>query len=266
MPNPTRISLVVSTSFALCVAFAAGCSSDSHPERPENTAIVVPDYPPTMTGRDNFANGKLLVEVSLGMPTNFHAGKEGKAGGGGGNHGGGGGGHHGGGHHGGGGMGSGGYPGVDGSGESDSGGSSDEDTPRPVVMGSTLPPAQLKLHLENTSATEALSCEVMDFNSNLGNDDLPLGRGWRRHSRHRGPSNSRPSGDKGDYTAPHPGTGKISGAGAGADTGEVSSDCPPKQSGFRIPLMPPESTDHSSSNRRTRIAKPTTMALLVACS
>ncbi|MEO6992634.1 MAG: hypothetical protein ABI273_03295, partial [Lacunisphaera sp.] len=83
------------------------------------------------------------------------------------------GGHHGGGRHGGGmggggGMGSeGGYPGVDGSGES--GHQGDDDAPRPVVTGSTLPPAQLKLHLKNTSATEAVSCEVEDFNSALGN-------------------------------------------------------------------------------------------------
>ena len=169
MPNPIRIRLAVATSFALCLVFAAGCSSDSHPERPENAAIVVPDYPPTMTGSEAFANGKIVVEVSLGMPTNFHAGKDGGQGGSGGHHGSGGGGHHGGGRHGGGGMGNGGYPGVEGSGENDSGGSSDEDTPRPVVVGSTLPPAQLKLHLKNTSATEAVSCEVTDFNSNLGN-------------------------------------------------------------------------------------------------
>lgn len=37
------------------------------------------------------------------------------------------------------------------------------------MRGSTLPPAQLKLHLKNNSATDAVSCEVADFNSALGN-------------------------------------------------------------------------------------------------
>lgn len=168
MPNPIRLSLVVSSSFALCLAFVAGCSSDSHPDRPENAAIVVPDYPPAMTGTENFADGKIAVEVTLGLPNHFHPGKEGEHGGssGGGHHGGG---HRGGGRHGGGGMGGeGGYPGIEGSGESGHEGGDDE-APRPVVRGSTLPPAQLKLHLKNNSATDAVSCEVADFNSALGN-------------------------------------------------------------------------------------------------
>jgi hypothetical protein len=167
MPNPIRLSLVVSSSFAVCLAFVAGCSSDSHSDRPENAAIVVPDYPPAMSGAENFADGKIAVEVTLGLPNHFHPGKDGGHGGstgGGGHHGG----HRGGGRHGGG-MGSeGGYPGVEGSGESAHEGG-DDDAPRPVVRGSTLPPAQLKLHLQNNSATEAVSCEVEDFNSTLGN-------------------------------------------------------------------------------------------------
>ena len=36
-------------------------------------------------------------------------------------------------------------------------------------MGSNLPAAQLKLYLQNTSTTEAVACEVVDFNSALGN-------------------------------------------------------------------------------------------------
>ena len=65
-------------------------------------------------------------------------------------------------------MGGGGYPGLEGSGEG-SGGNSGDNSPRPVVTGSTLPPAQLKLHLRNMSATDAVTCEVVDFNSSLGN-------------------------------------------------------------------------------------------------
>ncbi len=169
MAIPLRLGLVVSSSFAMCLAFVAGCSSDSHPGRPENAAIVVPDYPPAMTGTENFADGKIAVEVTLGLPTHFHPGKdgehEGSNGGAGGQHSGG---HRGGGRHGGGMGGEGGYPGVEGSGESGHQGG-DDDAPRPIVTGSTLPPAQLKLHLKNTSATEAVSCEVEDFNSALGN-------------------------------------------------------------------------------------------------
>ena len=45
----------------------------------------------------------------------------------------------------------------------------DDDHPRAAVMGSTLPPAQLKLHLRNTSASDAVACEVVDFSSTLGN-------------------------------------------------------------------------------------------------
>lgn len=167
MPNPIRLSTVVSASFAVCLALVTGCSTDSHPDRPENAAIVVPDYPPAMKGTENFADGKIAVEVTLGLPNHFQPGKDGEHGGstGGGHRGG----HHGGGRHGGGGMGGeGGYPGVEGSGESTHEGG-DDDAPRPVVRGSTLPPAQLKLNLKNTSATEAVSCEVEDFNSTLGN-------------------------------------------------------------------------------------------------
>ncbi len=167
MPNPIRLSLVVSTSFAVCLAFVAGCNSDSYSDRPDNAAIVVPDYPPAMTGTENFADGKIAVEVTLGLPTHFHPGKDGEHGGssGGGQHSGS---HRGGGRHSGGVGSEGGYPGVEGSGESGREIGSD-DAPRPVVTGSTLPPAQLKLHLKNNSATDAVSCEVEDFNSTLGN-------------------------------------------------------------------------------------------------
>jgi hypothetical protein len=120
----------------------------------------MPDYPTAMTGNDNFVGGKVAVEITLGMPTNFHPGKDGgrkgDSGGGGGGHRKGGGGHRGGG--------MGGY-----GGEGPSGGESEDGTPRPQIVGSTLPPAQLKLHLKNTTTGESVSCEVVDFSSSLGN-------------------------------------------------------------------------------------------------
>lgn len=48
-------------------------------------------------------------------------------------------------------------------------GESDDDTPRPRMVGSTLPPAQLKIHFKNTTSGESISCEVADFSSSLGN-------------------------------------------------------------------------------------------------
>ena len=41
-------------------------------------------------------------------------------------------------------------------------------TPRSGGMGSSQPPVQLKLHFQNTSTTDAISCEVLDFKSVLG--------------------------------------------------------------------------------------------------
>jgi len=155
MLSPARLHLSLLVSFALWLGFAAGCSSDSRPER--DGPLTVPDYPTAMTGTENFIDGKVVVEVTLGMPTDFRPGKGGGAKG----PGGGSGGHHRGGGHRGGGMG--GY-----GGEPPSGGDSEDGAPPPRVVGSTLPPAQLKLHLKNTTG-ETISCEVVDFSSSLGN-------------------------------------------------------------------------------------------------
>jgi hypothetical protein len=142
----------------------SSCSSnsDSPSDRPDPT-LAVRDYPPVMAGDENFADGKIAVQITLAMPSAFrgddksgsHSGGSGQ-----GRHGGGGGG---GGHHrgGGGGMGGGGPP-------PEGASASGDDTARPAQLGSTLPPAQLKLHLKNTSGTESIACEVIDFNSSLG--------------------------------------------------------------------------------------------------
>jgi hypothetical protein len=161
MLSPARLRNTLLLPFAVWLGFATGCSSDSHPDH--EGPINIPDYPTAMTGSENFLDGKVAVEVTLGMPTDFHPGKGDSRSGG---SGGAGGGHRhggGGGHRGGGGMG--GY----GAGDQAPAGDSDDDTPRPRVVGSTLPPAQLKIHLKNTTNGETISCEVADFSSSLGN-------------------------------------------------------------------------------------------------
>ena len=161
MPHPFLLRLPASISIGLCLALVAGCSSDT--ERPAKMPAVIPEYPTVMSGTGNFADGKVVVEVTLGLPTDFRPGKEGGKSGGSGADGGSHSGHHGGGRHSGGTGGSG-YPGG-----SDGAGASGDDSSRPALMGSTLPPAQLKLHLRNTSSADAVACEVVDFNSSLGN-------------------------------------------------------------------------------------------------
>ena len=163
MPSPALSRPVLFASFALWLGLSTGCSSDSGPER--EATVSIPDYPIAMTGSEIFVGGKIAVEITLGMPTNFHPGKDGarkgdSSGGGGGHHRGSGGGHRGGG--------MGGYGGQMG-GEPSAGGESEDGTPRPRLVGSTLPPAQLKLHLKNTTTGESVSCEVVDFSSSLGN-------------------------------------------------------------------------------------------------
>jgi len=154
MLSSARLCSCLLVLFTLCLGITAGCSSDSRPER--EGPVSVPDYPTAMSGTENFADGKIAVEVTLGMPTDFHPGKGGGARG----SGSGGGGHRrGGGHRGGGGYG----------GETAGGNESEDGTPRPRMLGSTLPPAQLKIHLKNTTGGETLSCEVTDFSSSLGN-------------------------------------------------------------------------------------------------
>ena len=118
-----------------------------------------------MSGTENFGDGKIALEVTLGMPGDFRPGKDGSKRGGGGSHSG---------RRGHGmraGMTAGGayQGGTDGMGDGPRDAAGDDDRPRANVMGSTLPPAQLKLHLRNTSATDAIACEIVDFSSSLGN-------------------------------------------------------------------------------------------------
>jgi hypothetical protein len=126
---------------------------------------IVPDYPTVMSGTENFSDGKIAVEVTLGMPGDFKPGKDGSK-------------REGGSHSGRRGHGmragmtaGGAYQGgTDGMGDGPRDASAgDDDRPRATVMGSTLPPAQLKLHLRNTSTSDAVACEVVDFSSTLGN-------------------------------------------------------------------------------------------------
>jgi hypothetical protein len=140
---------------AALLSLAAGCSSPRENDRPPPLAAMT-DLPPVMAGTDNFAGGKILVKVTLAMPGNFHAGKDGDQPGGSG-------GPSGSGHHGGGG----GRHRDQGGADLPPGSNTADDGPH--LMGSNLPPAQLKLFLQNTSATEEVKCEVTDFNSYLGN-------------------------------------------------------------------------------------------------
>jgi len=171
MPIALRPRRLAALPLSLLLAFAAGCSSES--DQPEVPLHAMPEFPPSLAGTENFADGQLAVQVTLGLPTG-HSGKadkEGKAdsGAGGGTHAG----RHGGGHgRGGMGGGEGQSSGMEGSGSPDSsvrsegGESSGARGPQP--MASNQPPAQLKLHFQNTSATDAISCEVLDFKSALG--------------------------------------------------------------------------------------------------
>jgi len=165
------VRLVSSVFLASILALAAGCGSDPRPEEPAGTTAAAPDFPPAMAGSESFDEGRIVVQVTLGLPTHFRPVEDGKPHRDGDTSGS----HHGGGHRSGGGMGGGfaggAYPGgMQGGGEgppSDS--PSNGNLARTNLTGSNLPPAQLKLHLQNTSATDAVSCEVVDFSSSLGN-------------------------------------------------------------------------------------------------
>lgn len=146
-------------SLGTWLALTVGCSSDSRPQRPPCPPAVITDYPPVMAGTENFAEGKILVEVTLAMPSTFRPGsgdsKRGDSASRPGRHG----------------------RGRHGSGMSPDGPLGEDDAPdreegeRPqaTIRGSTLPAAQLKIRLKNTAAADPVAVEVTDFNSSLGN-------------------------------------------------------------------------------------------------
>ena len=159
LPETNLFRLPFFISLGLWLALGAGCSSEPRPERSGGPAGPTADYPTVMSGIEGFSDGKIVVEVTLGLPTDFRPGKDGSRRGGGSHSG----------QHGGrrsGGMSAGGYSGSDANGNSNG---SDDDGPRSNVTGSTLPPAQLKIHLRNASTTDSVACEIVDFNSSLGN-------------------------------------------------------------------------------------------------
>lgn len=171
MPIPARLRFFMLIPLGVCLALITGCSSEPQSERTDGPPESVPDYPVAMTGQETFSDGVIVATVTLGMPTRFKSGSD-EGGRGGKSHSG----HRGGGRRGGGGgmsggMGGGGYGGGMQSGDEGPGpeSASGDEAPPPRVAGSHLPPAQLKLHLKNTSASETVSCEVVDFNSSLGN-------------------------------------------------------------------------------------------------
>jgi len=168
---PLRLLSVLFPS-GLLLAFA-GCSSDS--DRPDMPLRAIPDYPTTMAGSESFADGRLTAQVTFGQSTGRGSRPEnggsdnpgsphsdGGSGGGGHHHGGGGMGGMGGGGMGGG-MGGGSRPEGMGGDNSPSGNAAPR---RGGLAGG--PGIQIKLHLTNTSATDAISCEVLDFKSSLG--------------------------------------------------------------------------------------------------
>ena len=148
MPTPVRPHVcLLLASASLVFALVTGCSSEADRPAPPLAADV--ELTPIMAGTETFADGHILVKVTLAMPSNYHAGKEGSGPGGPGA----------------------GHQKIHHRGEqagADTPAAPSEDNAPPRVVGSTLPPAQLKLYLQNSSA-DAVKCEVTDFNSYLGN-------------------------------------------------------------------------------------------------
>ncbi len=149
MPTPVRphVCLILSSA-ALLLALSAGCSSEA--ERPAPPLAANVELTPIMVGTETFADGRITAKVTLAMPSNYHGGKEGSG------------------------------PGGPGTGHqrihhrgdqagADAPPAPSEDNAPPRLVGSTLPPAQLKLYLLNNSTSDAVKCEVTDFNSYLGN-------------------------------------------------------------------------------------------------
>ncbi len=141
-----HLCLLILTCFAL-----AGCSSGPDRHAMEEARRSVPP----MAADDTFFAGKIAAHLTLGsgLPDNAQAGgKDGSGSGGKGP--GGAGGHAHGGRRGGGDQGS-------------SGGSDASDDPRSHLTDSPMPPALLRLRLDNMSAV-SLVVEIRDLNSELG--------------------------------------------------------------------------------------------------
>ena len=142
---------------SLCIiAMLMLAACESHPDRHAMMEEARHAVPP-MAANEAFFNGGIVAHLTLGSDAEAHGGPDGEADagghGGGGTHGGGGG------HHGGGGGGrhqGGGQP----SGGGDSGSS-------PAMRASNMPPALLRLRLENTTAA-VVDIEVRDLDSELG--------------------------------------------------------------------------------------------------
>jgi hypothetical protein len=175
MPTVPPLRLIASLIPAGFLLVLAACNSE--PDRPEPPLHAMPEFPPIMAGTETFADGRLAVRVTMAVPTGHGFGQGGEAAGGSpsGRHGGGGGRRGGGNLSMGMGMGGGGEGraggmggGMGGDSHPEGMGPSGDAGPRrgPMVGGQSM--VQLKLHFTNTSATDAVSCEVLDFKSALG--------------------------------------------------------------------------------------------------
>ena len=142
----------------LATFLLAAC--ESRPDRHAMMEEARHSVPP-MAANEAFFDGAVLAHLTLGSDPSAGGGPGGDAEGGG--HGGGGGG--GGRRHGGGGMGGGGGGGGMHQGGGQPGGG--EGAPSSSMRASTMPPAMLRLRLENTTAT-AMDVEVRGVDSELG--------------------------------------------------------------------------------------------------
>ena len=156
--KPTRLPLRVALCAALPLLFAA---CESHPDRHAMMEEARHSVPP-MAANESFFDGAVIAHLTLGSDTGAGGGPDSdsdKGGGGRGGAGGGGGGRR---HGGGGGMGGGGGGMRQGGGQSGGDGA-----PSPAMRTSNMPPAMLRLRLENTTAA-AIDIEVRGMDSELG--------------------------------------------------------------------------------------------------
>ena len=156
-----RPRLPLPSSLAVIAMLLAGCESrpDPHAMMEEARHSV-----PPMAANEPFFDGAVIAHLTLGNDTGAGGGPGDDSTGGGGHGGGGTGGRHGGGH-GGGGMGGGGSGRGTHQGGDQSGGG--DGAPSASMHRSNMPPAMLRLRLENTSAA-AVDVEVVGLDSELG--------------------------------------------------------------------------------------------------